>query len=110
MVVESIDKEGKAYLVIMDSLSQENNGYKYILTAIYVLSKYACVEPKRTKSGKNLVKAFDNILKKRSSILTYNRSWCVPIIIRDIVTSGCDHLMSVLRTKVLFGKDFMVIK
>ena len=52
------------YLVIMDSLSKENNGYKYVLTVIDVLSKYAWVGPLKTKSGENLVKAFEKILKK----------------------------------------------
>ena len=36
-----MDEEWEADLVIMDSLSKENNGYKYILTAIDVLPKYA---------------------------------------------------------------------
>ena len=64
VIVGGIDKAWEADLVIMDSLSKENNGYKYILTVIDVLSKYAWVEPLKTKSGENLVKAFEKILKK----------------------------------------------
>ena len=64
VIVGGIDKEWEADLVVMDSLSKENNGYKYILTVIDVLSKYAWVEPLKTKSGENLVKAFEKILKK----------------------------------------------
>ena len=64
VIVGGIDKESEADLVVMDSLSKENNGYKYILTVIDVLSKYAWVEPLKTKSGENLVKAFEKILKK----------------------------------------------
>ena len=52
VIVGGIDKEWEADLVVMDSLSKENNGYKYILTVIDVLSKYAWVEPLKTKSGK----------------------------------------------------------
>ena len=63
MIVGGIDKEWEADLVIMDSLSKNNNGYKYILTVIDVLSKYAWVEPLKTKFGENLVKAFEKILK-----------------------------------------------
>ena len=37
--------------MIMDSLSKYNNGFKYILTVIDVLSKYAWVEPIKTKTG-----------------------------------------------------------
>ena len=64
VIVGGIDKAWEADLVIMDSLSKENNGYKYILTVIDVLSKYAWVEPLKTKSGENLVKASEKILKK----------------------------------------------
>ena len=54
----------EADLVVMDSVSKVNVGYKYILTVIDVLSKYAWVEPLKTKSGENLVKAFEKICKK----------------------------------------------
>ena len=39
-------------------------GFKYILTVIDVLSKYAWAEPIKTKTGENLVKAFEKILKE----------------------------------------------
>ena len=39
VIVRGIDKEWEADLVVMDSLSKENKGYKYILTVIDVLSK-----------------------------------------------------------------------
>ena len=57
-------EQWEADLVIMDSLSKYNHGYKYILTVIDVLSKYAWVEPIKTKTGENLVKAFEKILRK----------------------------------------------
>ncbi len=43
VIVGRIDDEWEADLVIMDSLSTHNNGYKYVLTVIDVLSKYAWV-------------------------------------------------------------------
>jgi hypothetical protein len=52
----------------MDSLSKYNNGFKYILTVIDVLSKYAWAEPIKTKTGENLVKAFEKILKRVESL------------------------------------------
>ena len=64
VIVGAVDEEWEADLVIMDSLSKKNNGYKYILTVIDVLSKYAWAEPIKTKSGENLVKAFEKICKK----------------------------------------------
>ena len=64
VIVGAIDEQWEADLVIMDSLSKYNNGFKYILTVIDVLSKYAWAEPIKTKTGENLVKAFEKILKK----------------------------------------------
>ena len=52
VIVGGIDKEWEADLV-MDSLSKENTSYKYILTVIDLFSKYAWVEPLKTKSGEN---------------------------------------------------------
>ena len=64
VIVGAMGEECKADLVIMDSLSKSSNGHNYILTVIDVLSKYAWVEPIKTKSGENLVKAFEKICKK----------------------------------------------
>ena len=64
VIVGAIDEEWEADLVIMDSLSKANKGYNYILTVIDVLSKFAWVEPIKTKWGENLVKAFEKICKK----------------------------------------------
>ncbi|CAB4015323.1 DNA polymerase [Paramuricea clavata] len=64
VVVGAIDEQWEADLVIMDSISKYNNGFKYILTVIDVLSKYAWAEPIKTKTGENLVKASEKILKK----------------------------------------------
>ena len=61
VIVGAVDEEWEADLVIMDSLSKENNGYKYILTVIDVLSTYAWAEPIKTKSGENLVKTWENM-------------------------------------------------
>lgn len=72
VIVGAMDDEWEADLVIMDSLSKANNGYKYILTVIDVLSKFAWVEPLKTKSGENLVKAFQKILRKGRKPTTFH--------------------------------------
>jgi hypothetical protein len=41
VIVGAIDEQWEVDLVIMDSISKYNNGIKYILTVIDVLSKYA---------------------------------------------------------------------
>ena len=50
--------------MIMDSLGKANKRCNYILTAIDVLSKFAWLEPIKTKSGENLIKAFEKMCKK----------------------------------------------
>lgn len=72
VIVGAMDDEWEADLVIMDSLSKANNGYKYILTVIDVLSKFAWVEPLKTKRGENLVKAFQKILRKGRKPRTFH--------------------------------------
>ncbi len=46
------------------SLRTHNIGYKYVVTVIDVLSKYAWVEPLKSKTGECLVQAFGKIIKK----------------------------------------------
>ena len=48
----------------MESLSRWNRGYKYLLTCIDILSKYAWVVPLKTKTGPELVKAFAKIFQQ----------------------------------------------
>jgi hypothetical protein len=64
VIVGAMDDEWVADLVIMDSLSQQHNGYKYVLTVIDVLSKYAWIEAMEAKTGNNLVKVFEKIIRK----------------------------------------------
>ena len=64
VIVGAMDEEWEADLVIMDSISKTNKVYNYILTVIDVLSKFACVEPIKTKLGENWVKAFEKKCKR----------------------------------------------
>ena len=49
----------------MRSLSQYNDNFNYILTAIDVLSKYAWAIPIKRKTGDFVVEAFKKIFKER---------------------------------------------
>jgi hypothetical protein len=62
IVVEDIDQQWEADLVDMQEFEKKNKGYKYQLTVIDVLSKYAWATPLKNKSGLSLVKAFEKIL------------------------------------------------
>ena len=58
-----IDSLWEADLVFVQDVAKQNNGVKYLLVAIDVLSKYAWVSPMKDKTGKSLIAAFNSILK-----------------------------------------------
>ena len=62
VVVFAKDSQWEADLVDVSSLSHQNKGYKFLLTCIDVLSKFAWVVPLKNKKGVTLVKAFKKIL------------------------------------------------
>ena len=62
--VNGLDDQWQADLVDLQSLSRWNHGYKYLLTCIDILSKYAWVVPLKTKTGSALVEAFTTIFKQ----------------------------------------------
>ena len=52
----------------VQALKKNDDGYRFLLTVIDVLSKYAWVVPLKDKTGKSLVDAFDTISKKNGRI------------------------------------------
>ena len=63
VVVYGIDHQWQADLVDLAKLSSYNKGFKYLLTCIDVLSRYALVVPLTDKTGKTLQYAFQVIFK-----------------------------------------------
>ena len=62
--VNGIDQQWQADLADVQKLSRWNRGYKYLLTCIDVLYKYAWVVPLKTKTGSSLVAAFKKIFQQ----------------------------------------------
>ena len=62
--VNGLDEQWQADLADVQKLSQWNRGYKYLLTCIDVLSKYAWVVLLKTKTGTALVAAFKKIFQQ----------------------------------------------
>lgn len=60
----NIDHIWECDLCDMSMFAKDNDSYKYLLTVIDVLSKFAWVEPVLTKSAISITKAFHNILKR----------------------------------------------
>ena len=63
VVAYGIDHQWQADLVDLGKLASYNKGFKYLLTCIGVLSKYAWVVPLKDKTGKSLKEAFQVIFK-----------------------------------------------
>ena len=61
--VKGIDLIWSADSVNMSAFSKENHCVKYLLTVIDVFSKYAWIMPLKTKTGKDITKAFDYIIE-----------------------------------------------
>lgn len=68
IVVTCMDEQWEADLVDMKEVSRHNDNYKYILTVIDSLSKYAWAVPLRLKDGKSLVRAYSSIFKQRKPV------------------------------------------
>ena len=63
VIVRGIDENWEADLVDVQNLKQYNDGYRYILTCIDVLSKFAWVVPLKAKTAKDIINAFKRILE-----------------------------------------------
>ena len=61
VVVYDIDEQWQADLVDMSKLAKRNTGYKYLLVCIDVLSKYAWIEPLKTKTSKELKEVLQKV-------------------------------------------------
>lgn len=62
--VTNMDDLWQADLADMSSLKQHNKNYKYLLTVVDVFSRHAWVEALLTKTGSEILKAFERILAK----------------------------------------------
>ncbi|GFX19465.1 uncharacterized transposon-derived protein F54H12.3 [Trichonephila clavipes] len=69
VLVGGIEEQFQADLLDLQSLSQYNNGYKYLLTCIDVFSKYAWAIPLRDKKSKSILKGFEKIFRNGSHCL-----------------------------------------
>jgi len=61
--VFNIDEQRVADLLEMQNIPKYNKGMRYLLMVIDAFSKYAWVEPIKTKMGKAVTEAFEKILK-----------------------------------------------
>jgi hypothetical protein len=62
--VFGVDEIWSADLVDMQYDSKDNNGFRYLLTVIDVMSKFAWAVPLKDKTGKSVAAAFEKIMKE----------------------------------------------
>lgn len=65
VIVYSKDQQWQADLVDLSSLREHNQEFRYLLTCIDILSKYAWAIPLKTKRGEDIVNAFRQIFSER---------------------------------------------
>lgn len=63
--VAGLDDQWEADLIDVQGIAKHNNNFKFLLTCIDTLSKYAFAIPLKDKSGESIVKAFTKIFKIR---------------------------------------------
>lgn len=66
VIVGGLNEQFQSDLVDMQSLAPYNDGYKYLLTCIDILSKYAWAVPLKDKSSASIQKAFEKIFSERT--------------------------------------------
>ena len=62
VLVFDMDEQWVADLIEVQSIAKQNKGYRYLLTVIDVLSKYAWVQSLKKKTGKDVTEAFRHVL------------------------------------------------
>lgn len=65
VIVGELNEQFQTDLVDMQSLAKFNDGFRYLLTCIDVLSKYAWAIPLKNKKSNTIVKAFEKIFLER---------------------------------------------
>lgn len=66
--VNTIDDQWQMDLADMNQLQSQNKGYRYILTAIDILSRHGFARPLKTKTGNEVASAIEDIFKTSDRI------------------------------------------
>jgi len=67
VIVKGVNDLWQGDLVEMIPYEAQNRGYKYVLTVINCMSKYAWAVPVKNKTGKAVTEAFEKVLKSAPS-------------------------------------------
>ena len=101
--VNGKDEQWQADLVDVQALKKDNDGYRFLLTVIDVLSVYAWIVPLKDKTGKSLVDAFNAVFKKdgRETVKTVNKEFQ-----RFLASKNVRHFVTYNETKAQIVERF----
>ena len=71
IVVSNIDDQWQADLADMSNWQRENNGYRYILTVVDVMSRFAFARPIKHKNGQEVAQALEDIFAESKRHLNF---------------------------------------
>ena len=71
-IPSGLNSDWQCDLAIMDMLSKNNDGYKYMLVCVDVLSRKMYVAPVKSKSPKQMIPAFNAIFSKAKPLKLYS--------------------------------------
>ena len=63
--------------------ADDNDGYKYLLVVIDIFSRYGWVQPLKDKTAKEIVSAFDKILKEGRIPKVYAQMLLKILLLKD---------------------------
>lgn len=67
-LVHKVDDQWQTDLADMQQLSRQNQGYKYILTIIDIMTRYAWAQPLKSKRGQEVAAAFKRVFHQDKRI------------------------------------------
>ena len=108
VIVGSIDYQWDADLVDMVSFESNNDGYKYILVVIDILSRYLWTRPLKNKQGIEVTRAFREILdglRKPKHVRTdKGQEFKSKILQKYFKENGVDHFVTQNEVKANYAE------
>jgi transposase InsO family protein len=105
--VDGIDDQWDVDLMDMQNIAKYNKGYKYILIAIDIFSRYTWAIPVKSKSAKDISEAFVQLLKDRkpTKIRTDKGKEFAAALVQNVLkNNGIIHYVTENTTKANYSK------
>ena len=108
VIVQSIDEQWDSDLMVMESTSKDNDGYRYILLCIDTLSKYVWLRPLKNKTGAQMKTAFQDIFSGSRQCLRLRsdkgKEYCCNIMEKYFKEIGINHFVTYNKVQANFAE------